>query len=128
MNKDARIYVAGARTLIGSALVGELGRQGYANVVGAAEAVREYDGDEPVNLGGGAALLIAELALEIKQVVGDRGRFEFDAVRPAGMPEKLLDSSALFALGWRPRTSFRSALEETYQWFLTRERRRTGDA
>ena len=35
------------------------------------------------------------------------------------MPRKVLDSSKLSALGWQPKTDFRTALEETYAWFLT---------
>jgi len=34
---------------------------------------------------------------------------------------KLLDSGKLRGLNWKPRASFRKALEETYQWFLRSE-------
>jgi GDP-L-fucose synthase len=76
-----------------------------------------YDKLEPINLGSGMELSIAELAREIAQVVGYRGRLRFDANQPDGMVRKLLDSSALHSLGWRPKTEFRTALEETYTWF-----------
>lgn len=33
MNKDAKIYVAGHRGMVGSAIVRELGRQGYGNII-----------------------------------------------------------------------------------------------
>lgn len=81
-------------------------------------AMQHYDDVEPLNLGGGSDLTIAEVARMIADVVGYRGRLCFDSTRPDGMPLKGLESSTLRALGWRPRTDFRTALTETYDWFL----------
>jgi GDP-L-fucose synthase len=81
-------------------------------------AVRHYEGDTPLNLGGGTVLSVAEAARVVCEVVGFRGRLAFDATKPDGAPLKALDSSALLALGWRPATPFRAAVEETYHWFL----------
>jgi GDP-L-fucose synthase len=78
-----------------------------------------YDGSEPINLGSGTERSIAELADEIAEVVGYRGRIRFDPSKPDGMSRKALDSSKLFDLGWRPQIQFRIALEETYSWFLS---------
>jgi GDP-L-fucose synthase len=76
-----------------------------------------YDEPASINLGGGSVLSIAELARAVAEVVGYRGRLRFDSSKPDGAPLKGLDSSALSALGWRPQTDFRTALEETYTWF-----------
>jgi len=76
-----------------------------------------YDGEAPINLGGGADLSVADAARAVADIVGYRGRIVFDAGRPDGAPLKRLDSGELFALGWRPSTDFRSALSETYHWF-----------
>jgi GDP-L-fucose synthase len=81
--------------------------------------MRRYDGDEPINLGGGEEHTIAEAARLIAEVVGYEGRIVFDAGKPDGMPRKALDAGPLAALGWRPATGFRAALEETYAWFRT---------
>ena len=81
--------------------------------------MRRHDGDEPINLGGGWESSIAEAARRVAEVVGYRGRLVFDATRPDGAPRKALDAGPLFALGWRPATDFRTALEETYAWFCT---------
>jgi GDP-L-fucose synthase len=78
----------------------------------------EYDEPDPINLGGGMELTIAGLARLIADIVGYRGQIHFDPSRPDGAPLKALDAGPLFALGWRPRTPFRMALEQTYQWFL----------
>jgi GDP-L-fucose synthase len=80
-----------------------------------------YDDPEPINLGGGQDLSIAELAHAVAEVVGYRGQLRFDATRPDGMPRKGLDSGKLHSLGWRPATAFRTALAETYDWFLREE-------
>lgn len=77
-----------------------------------------YDGDAPINLGGGTDLSIAEVASAVCAVVGFKGRVRFDTTKPDGAPLKALDSSPLLAMGWRPATAFREALEETYHWFL----------
>jgi GDP-L-fucose synthase len=77
-----------------------------------------YEGPEPINLGCGADLSIAETAQAVAEVVGYRGRLGFDTSRPDGMPLKRLDSTKLQALGWRPSTDFRAALAATYDWFL----------
>jgi GDP-L-fucose synthase len=77
-----------------------------------------YDDPQPLNLGGCADLSIAEAAREIAEVVGYRGRIRFEPDKPDGMPLKALDSSKLRALGWTPATSFRTALEDTYDWYL----------
>jgi GDP-L-fucose synthase len=79
--------------------------------------MKHYDEPTPINLGGGPVLSIAETAQAIAEVVGYRGRLCFDARQPDGAPLKALDSSPLRALGWRPRTDFRTALLETYAWF-----------
>jgi GDP-L-fucose synthase len=80
--------------------------------------MRHYDEAEPINLGSGADLSIAEAARAVAGVVGYHGKLRFDTGKPDGMPFKALDSTRLAALGWRPGTEFRSALVETYSWFL----------
>ena len=80
--------------------------------------MRHYDGPAPINLGGGETLSVAEVARAVAEVVGYGGRLRFDPARPDGMPLKALDSGPLRALGWRPSTDFRTALAETYSWFL----------
>jgi GDP-L-fucose synthase len=80
--------------------------------------MQNYDADEPINLGGGSDLSIAETADLVAEVVGYRGRLSFDVSQPDGMPLKSLDARPLKKLGWAPSTEFRTALAETYDWFL----------
>jgi GDP-L-fucose synthase len=80
--------------------------------------MRNYEAEEPINLGGGSELSIAETANLVAEVVGYRGRLSFDVSQPDGMPLKSLDARPLKKLGWAPATDFRSALAQTYDWFL----------
>ncbi len=79
--------------------------------------MREYSGADPINLGCGEDLSIGGLATLVKDVVGYHGQLRFDKTKPDGMPRKLLDSRKLRMMGWQPRTSFRAALANTYDWF-----------
>ena len=72
----------------------------------------------PLNLGTGKDFSIRELAENIANVVGYTGKLEWDTSKPDGAPRKLLDSSRLLALGWRPSVDLPSGLKSTYQWYL----------
>jgi GDP-L-fucose synthase len=88
-----------------------------------------FAGEAPINLGGGTNLSVAEVARAVCEVVGFRGRIRLDTRKPDGALLKALDSTPLFRMGWRPTTNFRTALEETYQWFLRhRVKEGTGNA
>lgn len=80
--------------------------------------LERYDGEAPINLGGGTELSIREVAGMIAEVVGYSGRLTFDVSKPDGMPRKLLDSTVLHRLGWRAATPVREALERTCRAFL----------
>src|SRR5207245_6141029 len=70
-----------------------------------------------VNIGCGRDLTVREVAELIAEVVGFRGHLVFDPSKPDGTPRKLLDISRLTALGWKPKTSLREGLKNTYLEF-----------
>ncbi|MDR3408542.1 MAG: GDP-L-fucose synthase [Methylovirgula sp.] len=80
--------------------------------------LNNYDGAEPVNCGAGFDLTIRELAEKIAHAVGFEGRLVFDTSKPDGTPRKLIDSSRIQALGWKPRIGLDEGIASTYQWFL----------
>jgi len=69
------------------------------------------------NLGSGADYSIKELAKAISKIVGYKGEIIWDTGKPDGAMQKLLDSSKLFELGWKPKVEFEDGLKSTYQWY-----------
>ena len=79
-----------------------------------------YSGETHVNVGSGSDLTILELATLIAKIAGFAGRIVTDPSKPDGTPRKLLDTSKLVGLGWRPRIALGDGLAETYKWFVGR--------
>jgi len=77
-----------------------------------------YDSEQTINVGCGEDLPIKELAETVADVVGFTGTIEWDSSKPDGMPRKLLDTSRINALGWKPQISLRDGLTSTYAWYL----------
>lgn len=73
-----------------------------------------------INVGSGREVTIKELAETVKDVIGFEGELEWDTSRPDGTPRKLMDSSRLNALGWRPKVDLREGIALAYQDFLSR--------
>jgi GDP-L-fucose synthase len=71
-----------------------------------------------VNIGIGADVTIRELAHQVARVVGYDGEIVFDATKPDGTPQKLLDVSRLAALGWRAQIDLPTGLKTTYDWYV----------
>jgi GDP-L-fucose synthase len=53
----------------------------------------------------------------IKEALKFEGSLEFDETKPDGNPRKLLDSTKIFELGWKPLVSLTQGIERTYSWF-----------
>ena len=79
--------------------------------------MERYSGEQHVNVGWGDDFSIAELADLIAEIVGYRGRLRYATDKPDGAPRKLLDTSRLTTMGWRPRIGLREGLVEAYQSF-----------
>ena len=71
-----------------------------------------------INVGAGEELSIKELILIISEIIGFRGTIVWDKSKPDGSPRKLMDSSKIFKLGWKPNYDLRTGIKETYEWFL----------
>jgi GDP-L-fucose synthase len=78
---------------------------------------KNYSASEHINVGTGQEVSIKSLAEIICDIVGFEGEFIFDASRPDGTPRKLMDSSRLGQLGWKPRYSLGDGLKLTYKSF-----------
>lgn len=73
-----------------------------------------------LNVGSGTDMTIRELAELIKKVVGFKGEILFDTSKPDGPPKKLMDSSKLNRLGWKPSVTLEAGLTIAYKDFLSK--------
>ena len=71
-----------------------------------------------INIGTGKDMSIGELAETLRNVIGFAGKIEFDSSKPDGSPRKLMDSSRLNSLGWRPKVELEKGLTLTYENYL----------
>jgi GDP-L-fucose synthase len=96
-------------------------RREFLHVDDMAEAclhlMEHYDGPEQVNVGTGSDVTIREIAETISQVVGFTGTTEWDAEKPDGTPQKLLDVSKLAQAGWTSKVGLVDGLRSTVQWY-----------
>lgn len=77
-----------------------------------------YDEEQLINVGFGDETSIKALAETVRRIVGFEGEIQWDRSKPDGTPRKLLDSSRLFALGWKPRINFETGIRMVYDDFL----------
>lgn len=70
-----------------------------------------------LNVGTGKDVSIAELADLFAKATGYSGVVRFDATRPDGTPRKLLDVSAMKALGWGAKISLQEGIDSTLKWY-----------
>lgn len=72
---------------------------------------------EIINIGFGEDMKIKDIARLVKDIVGFNGEIKFDISKPDGTPRKLLDSSKIKSLGWKPKISLADGIEKTYECY-----------
>ncbi len=96
-------------------------RREFLHVDDLADAViyllKTYEDELIVNIGWGEDVTIRELAELVMAASGYQGRLVFDPSKPDGTPRKLLDTTRLTALGWRPKIPLKTGIASTYAWF-----------
>lgn len=80
-----------------------------------------YSEEQFINVGSGSEITIKELAEMVSRIVGFEGKIVWDHSKPDGTPRKLMDSSRLFALGWKPRIHLEEGIRLAYQDFAQRK-------
>lgn len=80
--------------------------------------MKNYSGDQHVNVGSGEDLTILELARQVASVVGFKGEIVTDPSKPDGTPRKLMSADKLRAMGWSPRIPLEQGIRQTYGWYL----------
>ena len=80
--------------------------------------LEKYSDFEHVNVGCQKECAIMDVARLIAKVVGFEGAIDTDPSKPDGTPRKLMDSSKLFGMGWKPQHTLAEGLAESYQLFV----------
>jgi GDP-L-fucose synthase len=82
--------------------------------------MRHYSDEQFINIGSGADLDIKALADLVQRTVGFKGRIVWDNSKPDGTPRKWLDSSRIFALGWKPEIDLNKGISLAYEDYVKR--------
>ena len=80
--------------------------------------MENYSEGHFINVGYGTDMRIRELAELVRRIVGFAGETVWDTTRPDGTPRKWMDSSRIFALGWRPQVDLETGIKLAYADFL----------
>jgi len=80
--------------------------------------MEKYQSGEVINVGTGEGLTIAEIAYQVKEVIGYSGNVVFDKSKPDGTPKKILNIDKISKLGWKPSTPLKEGINRVYQWAL----------
>ncbi|WP_028667360.1 GDP-L-fucose synthase [Runella zeae] len=82
--------------------------------------MKNYDGEQFVNIGVGEDISIKSLAELIKETVGYGGQIHWNTDKPDGTPRKLMDVARLHEMGWKHKYSLEEGIKITYQDFLSK--------
>ncbi len=77
--------------------------------------MNNYDEQDFINVGSGDEISILDLALLVKEIVDYQGVIEHDLTKPDGTPRKIMDSSKLEKLGWKPRITLMEGVKQVYK-------------
>jgi len=75
--------------------------------------LQNYNEQGLVNIGYGTDISIKELAEMIVAEVGYEGQLVFDTSKPDGTPQKLMDTSKIYSLGWNASISLLAGIKKT---------------
>ncbi len=80
--------------------------------------MNNYSGEDFLNIGYGCDFTVMQIAEMVQKAVGYDCEIKTDPQNPEGMFRKIVDSSKINSLGWKPITPIDDGLKLTYQWFL----------
>ena len=78
----------------------------------------KYDDSKQINIGSGQEVSVKDLAGKISKAVGFNGEISWDSSKPDGTMRKVLDSSKIANLGWKPLISLDQGIASTVEWYL----------
>ena len=92
-------------------------KRDFLNVDDLADAcfilLNDYNNDKPVNIGSGSDISIKDLVKKIIDEFNYKGDVKYDLTKPDGTLLKLLDSTLINSLGWKPKISINEGIRKT---------------
>jgi GDP-L-fucose synthase len=82
--------------------------------------MEHYSEEQIINVGCGSDISIRQLAELVQQIVGFKGQIAWDRAKPDGTPRKLMDSSRIAKLGWKPDIDLEEGIARAYTDFQQR--------
>ena len=83
-------------------------------------ATEHYDRPDPVNIGAGQEIRIAELVALVARLTGYEGDVVWDTTKPDGQPRRMLDTTrAREHLGFTAEVTLEDGLRDTISWWET---------
>lgn len=80
--------------------------------------MKKYNEYQPINVGSSQEISIRNLALLIAKISGFKGKLIFNKKYPDGVKKKLLDSSKIKKLGWKPKIKLKNGIKMTIKNFI----------
>lgn len=81
--------------------------------------IKSIENPPVINVGWGDDQTILAIAEQVAEAVGYHPHFRFDPDKPDGTPRKLMDTTLINSLGWKPRVKLLDGLQKTYQDFCS---------
>jgi GDP-L-fucose synthase len=82
--------------------------------------MQRYNEEVLINIGTKQEVSVRELATNLKEISGYKGKIIYQTDKPDGIPRRLLDAKKIFSLGWKPKVSLDVGLRQAYNWYAGR--------
>lgn len=86
--------------------------------------LENYEEESVINVGSGQEITIRELAELVRKITGFEGAIQWDDSKPDGVARRLLDSSRIRAMGWRPKMDLEEGIRQIHEQYKERFFRR----
>ena len=74
-----------------------------------------------LNIGTGEEISIRNLAKRICKISNFKGKIKFNTKLPDGTPRRIVDSSRIKKMGWKPKIYLDEGLKRTYKYFVNKK-------
>ena len=77
-----------------------------------------YNEEEPINIGSNEEISIINLAKMISKILKYKGKIVLDKNFPDGTPRKILDSSRINRIGWKPKIKLKNGIKKMIKQYI----------